>query len=223
MILYGYIDNLSKKKWYRRSSNKTIWEFLWIDNRTVQRHLNKLKDKWYIEIKLSKNRHDRNVIPVWQNCRTCTTPVSYNIDNNNIDNNKLLSIYADYYWKDKWLDETVCNKLINTKLKQWITLDNIRIWMVLYNTECRIRQEWRYVKKFETWIKWFQPLTEEQIEETLTRLVREHKEKKKSDPKYTQWILAKTVRSDLCDTFWKDRVNGIFKRESSSETILNLT
>jgi hypothetical protein len=42
------------------------------------------------------------------------------------------------------------------------------------------------VKKFETWIKEFQPLTEEQIEETLTRLIKQHKEKKKSDPKYTK-------------------------------------
>ena len=47
----------------------------------------------------------------------------------------------------------------------------------------------------------FSDLTEEQKEETLRRIVKLHKEKKKSDPKYSDSLPAKTLWKDLCDTF----------------------
>ena len=134
-----------------------------------------------------------------------------------------ISLYDSYYWKDKWIDVSVCDKLINTKLKQWMTLDDIQTWVVLYNCECRLNQEYRYVKKFENRIKWFQPLTDEQKEETLRRIVKLHKEKKKSDPKYSDSLPAKTLWKDLCDTFWSEKVNSIFKSEAWWNTILNFT
>ena len=68
MILYGYIKNLSNKEWYCWAKNETLAEYLNVDNRTVQRHLNKLKDKGYIEIKIEKNNRDRIVILPRQNC-----------------------------------------------------------------------------------------------------------------------------------------------------------
>ena len=134
-----------------------------------------------------------------------------------------ISLYDSYYWKDKWIDVSVCDKLINTKLKQWMTLDDIQTWVVLYNCECRLNQEYRYVKKFENRIKWFQPLTDEQKEETLRRIIKLHKEKKKSDPKYSDSLPAKTLWKDLCDTFWSEKVNSIFKSEAWWNTILNFT
>ena len=231
-LLFCLISSLCAEKWYCRATNDYIGELLNADKRTISRNLSELEEKWFITIEIWIQRKislDKNV---YGGRQKCLGGVDKNVYQNNIieykDISKDISIgysdlYKNYYWKNKWINETVCNKLLDTKLKQWITLDDIKIWMMLYNTECRIKQEYRYVKKFETWIKEFQPLTEEQIEETLTRLIKQHKEKKKSDPKYTKWILAKTVWNDLCDTFWKDRVNGIFKRESSSETILNFT
>ena len=80
----------------------------------------------------------------------------------------------------------------------------------------------KYVKKFDKWIKEFQPLDDDQIEETLTRIVKLHKERKKSDAKYWQSLPAKTVWRDLCETFWTERVNGIFKSEWTT-TILHFT
>ena len=233
MILYGYIEALSNNKEKKCfATNQALWELIGRSKKTITPSLSTLKTRWYIDIEDDKLR---KIIPllknkegVLKNKEGGAKKLAPYKDKVYIDNNKLLSnsysdLYNSFYWKDKWIDETVCDKLINAKLENWITLDDIKIWMMLYNTECRIKQEYRYVKKFETWIKEFQPLTEEQIEETLTRLIRQHKEKIKSDPKYTKWILAKTVWNDLCSTFWKDRVNGIFKRESSSETILNFT
>lgn len=222
-LLYWIIDSLcNNKKKLCTASNQYLSETLQISIRSIQRWIKVLSDKSYIKVWC-----DTDVTGVWHTCRYIATQVSpNNISNKDISkdiSNGYPELYTNYYWKDKWIDEAKCNKLINAKLEKWITLDDIKIWMMLYNTECRIKQEYRYVKLFENRIKWFQPLTEEQIEETLTRLIRQHKEKIKSDPKYTKWILAKTVWNDLCSTFWKDRVNGIFKRESSSETILNFT
>ena len=73
--------------------------------------------------------------------------------------------------------------------------------MVLYNNECRLNKEWRYVKKLENWLAEFQPLNEDQIEETLTRIIREHKQKKKSDEKYSKSKPCKDLWNELCETF----------------------
>lgn len=233
MILYGYILSLSHNKdKYCFATNKVLGEYLNRSPKTITPSLSKLKKKGYIEI---EEWPLRKIIPLLKNkegvLKNKDTPpkkLGPYIDKVYIDNNKLLSnsyseLYTSYYGKDKWYDDNVCNKLIDTKLKQWITLDQIKQWMVLYNCECRINQEYRYVKKLDKWIKEFQPLSEEQVEETLTRLIKQHKEKKKSDSKYWQSKPAKTLWKDLCDTFWADRVNGIFKSEWSWNTILKFT
>ena len=222
-LLYWIIDSLcNNKKKLCTASNQYLSETLQISIRSIQRWIKVLSDKSYIKV-----WGDTDVRGVWHICRNIATQMSpYNISNKDISkdiSNCYPELYTNYYWKDKWIDETVCNRLLDTKLKQWITLDAIKQWMVLYNCECRVKQEWRYVKKFETWIKWFQPLTEEQIDETLTRIIRQHKEKKKSDPKYWQSKPAKTLWKDLCDTFWADKVNSIFKSEWSWSMVLNFT
>ena len=128
-------------------------------------------------------------------------------------------IYSAYYWKKKWIDEKVCNKLIDTKLKQWITLDDIRKWMVLYNCECRIKQEFKYVKKFETWIKEFQPLDEWQLDEQLYMIVKAYRDKKKSDDKFWQSSVSSTIWNDLKQTFGDDKVKWMLKQANT----INLT
>lgn len=138
-------------------------------------------------------------------------------------NTKNKYLYEKFYWATKWIDEKKCNKLIDNKLKQWVTLDDIYTWMVLYNTECRTSIEWMYVKKFESWITEFQPLTKEQVEETLTRLVGAYKKKKQSDEKYSKSKPCKDAWNELCETFWKEKINTLFKQADTNKVLLHLT
>lgn len=130
-------------------------------------------------------------------------------------------IYQNYYWASKWIDEWVCNKLIDKKLKQWITLDDIKKSMVLYNCECRLNQDWQYVKKFETRIKEFQKPTDEQLEENLYVIIKKFRDKKKSDDKFWNSSPAKTLWNDLKETFWEDKVKWLRKQANSIQ--LNFT
>lgn len=134
----------------------------------------------------------------------------------NLDEHTIEYIYSNYYWKWKGIDEKKCNKLIEDKLKQWITLEDIQKSITLYNCECRIKQDYQYVKKLETWLKEFQPLSEEQIEETLYTVVKEYSKKKKSDEKFASSKPAKTLWSDLKETFGEERVKSMFKQANSS-------
>jgi len=140
------------------------------------------------------------------------------------ENNNILSydnIYSDYYWKSKWIDEKVCNKLINAKLKQWITLDDIKKSMVLYNCQCRIKQDYTYVKKFENRIKEFQKPTDEQLDESLYVVIKEFRDKKKSDDKFWNSSPARTLWEDLKQTFGDDKVKWLRKQANSIQ--LNFT
>lgn len=130
-------------------------------------------------------------------------------------------LYTSYYWKKKWIDEKVCNKLIDDKLKQWITLDDIWKWMVLYNCECRLKQNFTYVMKFETWIRWFHPLNEQEIDESLYVIVKAYRDKKKSDDKFWQSSVSKTIWNDLKSTFWEEKVKWMLKQANSIQ--LNFT
>ncbi len=102
-------------------------------------------------------------------------------------------------------------------------MEDIMQVMVLYNCDCRIRQDYTYVKKFENRIREFQALNKEQIDEELARVIRQHKQKKKSDEKYSKSKPCKDVWKDLCDTFWADKVNSIFKQEDTGQTLLRFT
>ena len=73
----------------------------------------------------------------------------------------------------------------------------------------------RYTKNFDTWLKEYRKPTDDELEETLTTVIGMHKEKGKSDPKYKDSKRASVLWKELCDTFWKDRVNTIFKHEGS--------
>lgn len=124
-------------------------------------------------------------------------------------------LFSNYYWKNKWIDEKVCSKLLDAQIAQWTTLDEITKSMVLYNCECRIKQEFTFVKKFETWIKEYQPTTPEQMDEELYRVVKAFINKKKTDDKFWTSAPAKTILADLKETFWDEKIKQLRKQANS--------
>lgn len=229
-LLFCLISSLCAEKWYCRATNDYIGELLNADKRTISRNLSELEEKWFITIGIWTQRKislDKNV---YGGRQKCLGGVDKNVYQNNIieykDISKDISIgysdlYKNYYWKNKWINETVCNKLIDTKLKQWITLEEIRTWMVLYNCECRLKQDFKFVKKFETWIKEFQPLDEQQINEELYAIIKSYRDKKKSDEKFWQSTYAKTLWNDLKQQFGEEKVKWMLKQANSIQ--LNFT
>lgn len=229
-LLFCLISSLCAEKWYCRATNDYIGELLNADKRTISRNLSELEEKWFITIEIWIQRKislDKNV---YGGRQKCLGGVDKNVYQNNIieykDISKDISIdYSDlfknYYWKNKWINETVCNKLLDTKLKQWITLEEIRTWMVLYNCECRLKQDFKFVKKFETWIKEFQPLDEQQINEELYAIIKSYRDKKKSDEKFWQSTYAKTLWNDLKQQFGEEKVKWMLKQANSIQ--LNFT
>ena len=229
-LLFWAISNLCAEKWYCRATNDYIGELLNADKRTISRNLSELEEKWFITIEIWIQRKislDKNV---YGGRQKCLGGVDKNVYQNNIieykDISKDISIdYSDlfknYYWKNKWIDEKVCSKLLDTKIKQWITLEEIRTWMVLYNCECRLKQDFKFVKKFETWIKEFQPLDEQQINEELYAIIKSYRDKKKSDEKFWQSTYAKTLWNDLKQQFGEEKVKWMLKQANSIQ--LNFT
>lgn len=229
-LLFCLISSLCAEKWYCRATNDYIGELLNADKRTISRNLSELEEKWFITIEIWIQRKislDKNV---YGGRQKCLGGVDKNVYQNNIIENKDISkdisigysdLYKNYYWKNKWINETVCNKLLDTKLKQWITLEEIRTWMVLYNCECRLKQDFKFVKKFETWIKEFQPLDEQQINEELYAIIKSYRDKKKSDEKFWQSTYAKTLWNDLKQQFGEEKVKWMLKQANSIQ--LNFT
>lgn len=229
-LLFCLISSLCAEKWYCRATNDYIGELLNADKRTISRNISELEEKWFITIEIWIQRKislDKNV---YGGRQKCLGGVDKNVYQNNIieykDISKDISIgysdlYKNYYWKNKWINETVCNKLLNTKIKQWITLEEIRTWMVLYNCECRLKQDFKFVKKFETWIKEFQPLDEQQINEELYAIIKSYRDKKKSDEKFWQSTYAKTLWNDLKQQFGEEKVKWMLKQANSIQ--LNFT
>lgn len=229
-LLFCLISSLCAEKWYCRATNDYIGELLNADKRTISRNLSELEEKWFITIEIWIQRKislDKNV---YGGRQKCLGGVDKNVYQNNTIENKDISkdisidysdLYKNYYWKNKWINETVCNKLLDTKLKQWITLEEIRTWMVLYNCECRLKQDFKFVKKFETWIKEFQPLDEQQINEELYAIIKSYRDKKKSDEKFWQSTYAKTLWNDLKQQFGEEKVKWMLKQANSIQ--LNFT
>lgn len=238
-IVYGFIDFFlaNNDKFY--CSNQQIADMLWTTARNVQRAFEKLKEwslidtsyevkTWWGKIryvKLTKPRHDENVVSdttemssqTRQKCRIIYNKIIKDISKD--ISVEYTDLYSNYYWKKKWINETVCNKLIDAKLKQWVTLEEIYKSMILYNAECTINQEWRYVKKFETWIKEFQHSTDEQLDEQLYTVIKSYRDKKKSDDKFWQSKQAKTIWEELKKTFGEDKVKAFLKQANT----INLT
>ena len=225
-LLFCLISSLCAKEWFCWATNDYLWGKLWANKLTISRNIAVLEGKWLIYTDIISEQWNKRKMGIVKNDNTYWQKSIEGIDKNinslyiymNITNEYL---YERYYWATKWINKKKCNRIIDDLLKQWITLNDIRIWMVLYNNECRLNKEWRYVRKLENWLDEFQPLNEDQIEETLTRIIREHKQKKKSDEKYSKSKPCKDLWNELCETFWKEKVNTIFKNESAWGIELN--
>lgn len=219
-LLFCLISSLCAKEWFCWATNEYLWEKLWANKLTISRNIAVLEEKWLIYIDIIPEQWNKRKMGIVKNDNTYWQKSIEGIDENinslyiytNITNEYL---YERYYWSTKWINKKKCNGIIDNLLKQWTTLNDIRIWMVLYNNECRLNREWRYVKKLENWLAEFQPLTDEQIEENLTRIVREYKQKKKSDEKYSKSKPCKDLWNELCEAFWKEKMNAMFKSESA--------
>lgn len=235
-LLYCLITSLCAERGYCWASNKYLWEKLDAKEWTISNWVKALIELGYISSDVNRNKWNERCLTLgnvenhityceksqevlwnftWGSCEKSQHNITSNITNE--------KLFSSYYWKTKWIDEKACTKLINIKLNQGITYECIWECMVLYNCECRLTQDYKFVKKFETRIKEFQPLNEEQIDDTLTRIIRQHKQKKKSDEKYSKSKPCKDLWTDLCETFWTEKVNSIFKSEDTSNTILHFT
>ena len=230
-LLFCLISSLCAEKWYCWATNERLWELLWANRTTISKNISELQEKGFISIVL-EDWHSRKIYLVENAKGGCeksqgglwkiTTPII--LYNNTIDNNiatDVSDLYKNYYWKNKWIDEKKCNKLIIDKLNQWISYSDIRNWMVLYNCECRLKQDFKFVKKFETRIKEFQALEEQQINEELYAIIKNFIEKRKTDDKFWQSSYAKTILNDLKQTFGEDKVKWMWKQANSIQ--LNFT
>lgn len=229
-LLFCLISSLCAEKGFCWAKNSFLAEKLWSTTRTIREHITTLQEKWYIIIEM-KNNNERSI------------KLSDRVEENFLGGGKKLPrgeeenfhpyiymnitneyISQNFYGASKYgVDEKKCNKLINDKLKQWITLEDIRIWMVLYNNECRLRWEWEHLMKLETWLDRFHKSTEEQVEDRLTALVSQHKKKKETDEKYRKSDRAKKLWDELCETFGEDKVNTIYKSAQWSSLTLKFT
>ena len=205
MILYGYIKNLSNKEWYCWAKNETLAEYLNVDNRTVQRHLNKLKDKGYIEIKIEKNNRDRIVTVLWQNCHTTTTKLSPSI----------------YIWKENIKENIDTEFETFRKLfphaRKWKKQDAKKFYLQINDPTTVIKEvmhlklkikawieDWRYIPACERWIRDFTPISDEVKVKDLERIMRRHLT--------TEW--TKERYPDLVEVYGEERVKAMAKKLS---------
>lgn len=234
-LLYCLISSLCAEKWYCRASNKYLWEKLWAKEWTISTWIKKLINLWYLTSDVKQENGNERCIKlgnVKNHNTSCeksqdllwnfTNPSCENSQHNITMNITIEKLFSQYYWKTKWIDEKVCYKLIDNKLKQWSTLDDIWKWMILYNCERRLKQDRDHVMKFETWIKWYQQLDEDQTDEQIKILAKSYKEKMSINPKFVESKVAKTVWEDLCSAFGEQKIRDIWKSEWKKEISLNL-
>ena len=222
-LLFCAISNLCAKEWFCRATNEYLGKLLNASKITISKNVSVLQEKWFINVEVSQKDGNTRKITMVENDVGYSQKWQEGIvknDNTYIYmNNTIEYIYSNYYWKWKWIDEKKCNKIIDGKLKQWVTLEEIKQCMVLYNCECRLKQDFQYVRKLENRLTEFQPYTEEQIDEQLYTIIKQYRDKKKSDEKFANSKPAKTVWNDLKETFWDEKVKSILKQVNS----INLT
>lgn len=192
----------------KKANSWAIWwasSHWWWRPRNTSSELKEKTSKKQTE-KQAKNKEDNNT-----NVLLLSNILSYD------------NIYSAYYWKRKWIDEWACKKQIDRILKQWTTLEELHKCMVLYNCECRLKQEWYYVMKLETWLNEFQPLTDEEIESWIREIAKIYKLKLNSDPKFQTSSIAKDTWNELIGTFGEEKIKWIWRSEWKSSITLNLS
>lgn len=211
MILYGYIKSLSMKKWYCYASNKTLGDYLNIQVRAVQRHLNKLKEKWYIKIEIEDTyvrkiigyvKNDRGVCQNWQGGMSEMTPyIDNRIDNKIKEIEKEFETFRKLFpharkWKKQDAKKfylqindptTVIKEVKHLKLK-------IQAWI----------QDWQFIPACERWIRDFTPISDEVKVKDLERIMRRHLT--------TEW--TKERYPDLVEVYGEERVKAMAKKLS---------
>lgn len=222
-LLFCAISSLCAEKGYCRAKNEYLWEMFWVHKITISKNISVLQELGFIEItddwEWRRISISENAKGVSENAKgglaKTLSPYIYT-------NNTNEYLYSNYYWKKKWINEKACDKLISNKIKQWVTLEDINKWMVLYNCECRLKQDWQYVKKFETWITEYQLLTEDDIEEQLKVIATIYKKNLNTNPKFAETKIAKDTREELTNTFWDERIRTIWRTVWKKTITLNL-
>lgn len=215
-LLFCAISNLCAEKGYCRATNEYLWELFWVHKITISKNISVLQELGFIDIDSEWGERritiSENAKGVSKNAKggLAKTLSPYIYKNNTIE-----YIYQNYYWASKWIDAKKCEKIIQSKLEQGITLENINKSMVLYNSECRIKQDFTYVKKLETRLTEFRPSTEEQLDEQLYAVLLSYKNKKKSDEKFWKSKPSLTLWNDLKQTFWEEKVKNMWKQMNS--------
>ena len=235
-LLYCLISSLCAENWYCRASNEYLGEKLNADKKTISRNVSTLAEKWYIFIEISPEQWNKRKITMDKNedrgmdknentyTQKCGEGYGQkcpdNIISMNITNEYL---FSTYYWKRKWIDKWACKKQIEEILRQWTTLEELHKCMVLYNCECRLKQEWYYVMKLETWLNEFQPLTDEEIESWIREIAKIYKSKLNSDSKFQTSSIAKDTWNELIGTFGEEKIKWIWRSEWKNSITLNLS
>lgn len=221
-LLFCAISSLCAEKGFCRAKNEFLWEMFWVHKITISKNLSVLQELGFIEITTDwewrKISISENAKGVSENAKgglaKTLSPYIYM-------NNTNEYIYENYYGRRKWIDRKKCDKLIDWLLKQWITQEDITKSMVLYNCECAIKQERQYVNKLENWLKEFEALDEEQIEEGIREIARAYKSKMNTDPKFSESKPAKFIREELVKIFDEEKLKSIWREEWRKKITLN--
>lgn len=217
-LVYVIVSSLCAEKWHCRASNKYIWELLNLSVDTTSEAINKLVEKKYLHSKIDKKDGNKRIltlsekspIPIGKNSDTYPKKSEDIITRDNIWDNKLSHsedfdvLYDNYYWLKKWADRNKCDKLIRQLLDKWIPKDEILDDEILYKAECQLRWEWRYVKKFETWLKEYNQQTKEQKNNEIKEILSMYYKAKQSDDKFIK--SARNPRNMLCERFGEENI-----------------
>lgn len=216
MLLYGYINSLSAKKWYCYATNKTLGEYIHITNSRVSNHLTTLKEKGYIEIEEWQLRRIKPLAKKSKGVAKNGKGVADNsnggcqerqTDNNNKIDNKDKEINKEFetFWKifphaRKW------KKQLAKQFYETVN-DPIGVFKEVKHLKLKIQswiQSWDYIPACERWIRDFTPISDEVKVKDLERIIRRHLT--------TEW--AKERYSDLVEVYGEERVKAMAKKIS---------
>lgn len=220
MILYGYIRGLSLKKWYCYASNKTLWEYLNIKIRAVQRHLNKLKERWYIEIEMEWY-FDRKITYVKKNMgdvkndmggvsemtpyimSEMTPYIDKEKDNINKEINKEFETFRKLFpHARKWKKQEA--KKFYTQIN-----DPVTVIKEVKHLKLKIQawiEEIKFIPACERWIRDFTPISDEVKVKDLEKIMKRHLT--------TEW--TKERYPDLVEVYGEERVKAMAKKISKT-------
>ena len=130
---------------------------------------------------------------------------------------KFDELYNNFYWINKWADRNKCDKLIKQLLSNWVLMEDLLSDELLYKAECQIKWERRYVKKFETWLKEYNPPTTEQRDNAIKQILVMYYNKKKEDDKFEQ--SERNPWNMLCERFWEKNIARMYFEVKPKKTI----